>query len=108
VTRHPTSVWIVQQLREAFPYEPAIKFLILDHDAKYGTEVPGAIPSMEHRDRPDGGRLSLAERCRRAVGRQLPPRTAGPLQHNQLLPESEIFQELASMRSQAAGEQAQP
>jgi transposase InsO family protein len=46
VTRHPTSVWIVQQLREAFPYEPAIKFLILDHDAKYGTEVPGAIPSM--------------------------------------------------------------
>jgi transposase InsO family protein len=46
VTRHPTSVWIVQQLREAFPYEPAIKFLILDHDAKYGTEVPGAIRSM--------------------------------------------------------------
>jgi putative transposase len=26
VTRHPTSVWIVQQLREAFPYEPARKF----------------------------------------------------------------------------------
>jgi putative transposase len=46
VTRHPTNVWIVQQLREAFPYEPAIKFLILDHDAKYGTEVPGAIRSM--------------------------------------------------------------
>ena len=46
VTRHPTSVWIVQQLRQAFPYEPATKFLILDHDAKYGTEVPGAIRSM--------------------------------------------------------------
>ena len=30
------------------------------------------------------------------------------LQHRQLLPESEIFQEQASMRSQAAGEQAQP
>jgi hypothetical protein len=40
VTRQPTSEWIVQQLREAFPYQPSIKFLIFDHDAKYGTEVP--------------------------------------------------------------------
>ena len=46
VTRHPTSAWIVQQLREAFPYEPTAKFLILDHDAKYGTEVPAAIRAM--------------------------------------------------------------
>ena len=30
------------------------------------------------------------------------------LQHGQLLPESEIFQEQASMRLQAAGEQTQP
>jgi len=30
------------------------------------------------------------------------------LQHGQLLPESVIFQEQGSMRSQAAGEQAQP
>jgi hypothetical protein len=36
--RHPTSLWIVQQLREAFHYEPATKFLILDHDAKFGTD----------------------------------------------------------------------
>jgi putative transposase len=47
VTRHPTSAWIVQQLREAFPYEPATKFLILDHDAKYGREVPAAMRSMD-------------------------------------------------------------
>jgi len=32
VTRHPTSSWIVQQLREAFPYESAPKFLLFDHD----------------------------------------------------------------------------
>jgi len=42
-----TSAWIVQQLREAFPFEPSAKFLILDHDAKYGTEVPTALRSME-------------------------------------------------------------
>jgi putative transposase len=47
VTRHPTSLWVVQQLREAFPYETAPLFLIFDRDAKYGTEVPAAIRSMK-------------------------------------------------------------
>jgi len=47
VTRHPTSSWIMQQLREAFPYESMPKFLIYDHDPKYGWEVPAAIRSME-------------------------------------------------------------
>ena len=46
VTRHPTSAWIVQQLRETFPYEAAAKFLLLDHDSKYGSEVPVAIRTM--------------------------------------------------------------
>jgi putative transposase len=46
VTRRPTSAWIVQQLREAFPYESPVKFLVLDHDSKYGTEVPAAIRAM--------------------------------------------------------------
>ena len=46
VTRHPTSAWIIQQLREAFPYQPAQKFLIFDRDAKYGFEVPTAVRSM--------------------------------------------------------------
>lgn len=40
VTRHPTSMWIVQQLREAFRFQPAAKFLTFDHDRKYGFEVP--------------------------------------------------------------------
>src|ERR1700692_3081328 len=47
VTRHPTSLWVVQQLREAFPYGTAPRFLIFDRDAKYGTEVPIAIRSMK-------------------------------------------------------------
>jgi len=47
VTRHPTGAWIVQQLREAFPYERATEFLLLDHDSKYGTEVPVGIRSMD-------------------------------------------------------------
>jgi hypothetical protein len=34
VTRHPTSVWVAQQLREAFPYDSAAKYLIFDRAAK--------------------------------------------------------------------------
>jgi hypothetical protein len=34
------SARIVQQLREAFPFESAHRFLIFDRDAKYGLEVP--------------------------------------------------------------------
>src|SRR6266852_2054895 len=47
VTKHPTSSWIVQQLREAFPYHSTPKYLIFDHDAKYGFDVPAAIQSMK-------------------------------------------------------------
>src|ERR1700752_1655780 len=47
VTRHPTSTWIAQQLREAFPYESAPSFLLFDHDQKYGLEVPAALRSLQ-------------------------------------------------------------
>jgi transposase InsO family protein len=42
-----TSPWVVEQLREAFPYGSAPRFVIFDRDAKYGAEVPGAIRSMK-------------------------------------------------------------
>jgi putative transposase len=47
ITRHPTSNWIIQQLREAFPFAAVPRFLIHDRDAKYGTEVPAAIRSLK-------------------------------------------------------------
>ena len=43
VTRNPESHWVVQQLREAFPYEAPYKYLILDRDKKFGLEVIAAI-----------------------------------------------------------------
>jgi len=45
-TEHPTAAWITQQLREAFPYDQAPRYLILDRDAKYGNEVFTAIRHM--------------------------------------------------------------
>src|SRR5271155_3239243 len=46
VTCHPATLWIAQQLREAFPFEPAPGFLIFDRDAKYGWEVPDTVRSL--------------------------------------------------------------
>src|SRR5437879_6438587 len=46
VTRHPTTAWIVQQLREAFPYAPSRKYLIFDRDSKFGSEVQAAIRAI--------------------------------------------------------------
>lgn len=47
VTRHPTGSWIIQQLREAFPFESAPKYLIFDRDAKYGLDITTAVRSLD-------------------------------------------------------------
>jgi putative transposase len=46
ITRHPTTAWIIQQLREAFPFQLAPQFLIFDRDSKYGFEVGLAVRSL--------------------------------------------------------------
>jgi putative transposase len=38
-TAHPTSEWIVHQLREAFPLSCAHRYVVLDRDAKFGGDV---------------------------------------------------------------------
>ena len=37
ITRHPTAEWVAQQLREATPNGGHPKFILRDHDAKFGT-----------------------------------------------------------------------
>src|SRR5260370_25688783 len=46
LTPHPTSLWIGQQLREAFPYEVDHKYLIHDRDAKFVFEVFASVKSV--------------------------------------------------------------
>jgi transposase InsO family protein len=46
VTRHPTSTWVSQQLREAFPYDPTAKYLIFDRAANFNDEVVSSIQSF--------------------------------------------------------------
>jgi transposase InsO family protein len=46
VTRHPTSAWVIQQLREAFPYDSAPKYLIFDRGGSFNQEVIKTIKSF--------------------------------------------------------------
>ena len=46
VTANPTASWVIQQLREAFPYETSIKYLIMDRDSIFNTKVRDYIRAM--------------------------------------------------------------
>jgi len=46
VTKHPTSAWVTQQLREGFPYDSAPKYLIFDRGAYFNEEVVATIKSF--------------------------------------------------------------
>jgi transposase InsO family protein len=46
VTRHPTTPWVAQQLREAFPYDSAPKYLILDREHTFHGEVLETAESL--------------------------------------------------------------
>ncbi len=49
VTQHPIAQWVVQQLREAFPYDTAPKHLIFDRDTKFSGEVVAMLRAMRIR-----------------------------------------------------------
>jgi len=46
VTEHPNANWVSGQLREAFPFETAPRYLIRDRDSIYGREVRLTLENM--------------------------------------------------------------
>ncbi len=46
VTRHPTSAWVIQQLREAFPYDSTPRYLIFDRGSSFNAEMIEAVKSF--------------------------------------------------------------
>ena len=46
VTRRPSALWIVQQMREAWPYTSTPKFLLFDHDSKFGRDVLSIVREL--------------------------------------------------------------
>jgi transposase InsO family protein len=45
-TFHPTAAWVIQQLRDAFPYDSAPKDLIFDRDSIFSSTVVEFIKAM--------------------------------------------------------------
>jgi len=72
-TKHPTGTWVIQQLREAFPYDAAPGYLIFDRGAQFSSEVIETVKSFGIRPKrtsfPSPWQNSVAERwvdnCRR-------------------------------------------
>lgn len=46
VTKHPTSAWVVQQLREAFPFDSAPGYLIFDRGPQFNIDVIETVKSF--------------------------------------------------------------
>jgi putative transposase len=46
VTEQPHAAWVAQQLREAFSFEEAPKYLIRDNDGVYGAETSRCLKSL--------------------------------------------------------------
>ncbi len=46
ITKNPTSAWVIQQLREAFPYDSARGCLIFDRDPQFNKDLIEAVKSF--------------------------------------------------------------
>jgi transposase InsO family protein len=46
VTKHPSSAWVIQQLRNAFPYDSAPGYLIFDRGASFNEEAVFTVKSF--------------------------------------------------------------
>ncbi len=46
VTPNPTSAWVIQQLRESFPYDTAPRHLLFDRDTIFSQAVVDAVRAM--------------------------------------------------------------
>ena len=42
-TNHPSAQWVIQQLRDAFPFDSAPKYLIMDRDKIFSSRVKGFL-----------------------------------------------------------------
>ncbi len=50
VTAHPTAEWTAQQLREAFPWDSAVRYLLRDRDGIFGAEFTKQVEELGLRE----------------------------------------------------------
>lgn len=50
VTEHPMAQWAAQQMVEAFPWDPAPKYLLRDRDKTYGASFRHRVHSLDMKE----------------------------------------------------------
>lgn len=75
VTRHPSSEWVVQQLREAFPDAGPYRYVIMDRDSKFDGDVVAFLKATGLKPKRTGVRApwqnGVAERWVGSVRREI-------------------------------------
>jgi hypothetical protein len=77
VTAHPTAEWTAQQLREAFPWETAPRYLLRDRDRIFGPDFCHAGEGHGHQAGAFDGPVALAASLCRAGDRHHSARVPG-------------------------------
>jgi len=78
VTEHPTQEWTMQQMREAFPWDQAPRFVLRDRDAIYGRDFAAMTRHMGREEVLTAPQSPLAKPlCGTASGLH-PTRVPGP------------------------------
>ena len=67
VTAHPTAEWTAQQLREAFPWDSAPRYLLRDRDQIFGKEFVDQVKAMGIKQVLIGAAISMATRLYRTA-----------------------------------------
>ena len=81
VTRNPSALWVVQQLREAMGLPTAAQILAIRPRRKVWSRGGFGCEGHGKRANSHGLSQSVAERCCGALGGKLPTRLAGPRDH---------------------------
>ena len=98
-TEHPTSEWVVPQLRDAFPESTEDQYLIFDRDAKFGAEVLRFSGLLRNFSLADELPEPLAKRSRRTLGSKHPQRTTRPCDRAQRTPPASLGARLPPLLS---------
>jgi hypothetical protein len=78
VTAHPTAEWTAQQLRDAFPWDSAPRYLLRDRDRIYGQDFVEQVKAMGITTGAVGAPISVAASLRGTAYWLDSPRVSGP------------------------------
>jgi hypothetical protein len=78
ITAHPTVEWTARQLREAFPWDSATKYLLRDRDRSFGADFTKEVEDLGIKGNALGSAFTMAAGIRRAGHRIDPARVSGP------------------------------